>query len=121
MDYSAPRFADEFLVMGCNDNSGATGMEPFKKIKDDIGGYFVQVAGWFICEYYLWVTDNGSGNCYSLLFAPDRLGGKEWRLSSIPTVLNMLFTFFSIKRRFLPVASRTMATLSNMVFVAISL
>jgi len=69
MDYPAPRFTDKLLVMGCNDNRGATGMEPFKKLKDDIGGYFVQIAGGFICENYLWVTDNGPGNRYSLLFA----------------------------------------------------
>ena len=76
MDYSATRFADEILVMGCNDNRGATGMKFFKKLNDNIGIYFVQVSGGFICEYYLWVADNGPGNRYSLLFATGETWGK---------------------------------------------
>jgi hypothetical protein len=69
MNDPASGFTDKFLVMGGNDHRGAAGMKPFKKIKDDIGGYFVQIAGGFIRKNYLRVTDNSPGNGYSLLFA----------------------------------------------------
>jgi hypothetical protein len=49
MDNPATRFSDEFLIVGCDDYRGAAGMEPLKKLKNDIGGYFVQIAGGFIC------------------------------------------------------------------------